>query len=161
MIIATTLLAIAPLIPILFLLGGGGLIAWFAVKKKDPNAPPPPKRLPRPKVPPVVAPAPYKIVTSADGTVRLQITNAFGLYSWAVKTATENGATAASNGEDVLRSLAKSLSGAGTGITEVEVVEKPDVMIAQWTDILADAAPLTWDQVQTSVTAWLTEKGLA
>ena len=169
------IIAIAPLIPVFFLIAaGGGIWAFLAGKKKtattDPN-----KKLPGAKkpprgevVPPVVAPQPFRILQNATpedptaSAVRLQITSAFGTYKWAAKIAAESGATSDANAEDVLRILALSLPGIEKRqLTEVEVVELPDTQIAQWVDILTDAAPMTWDQLQTTVTAWMVEKGLA
>ncbi len=162
-------------LPVAVVAAVGGGIVYLVKKKKDeakelppttdPNAP---SKLPTvkpkaPKVPPGIETQPYQVVVVPDGRVRLRITNAFGMYSWAVKTAAENGATPTSNAEDVLRSLAASLPGAGTGITEVQVVEKgvQHGNVEQWVDILTAAAEMKWEQIQTGVTAWLQSEGLA
>lgn len=163
----TLLLAIGPAVVLLpLVLAGGVVAAWLGLRKK------PSKRAKGPARPgkdPVV-PAPLPIVympaaVTKGGVPLLRIESAFGAYKWATTTAVQNGATAASNGGDVLRSLAASIPGVGpegvptnTGVIMAELEAPND---DEWSDLLGRASTVTWGEVVTAAEKWLQEKGLA
>lgn len=167
------LLAIGP--AVLLLLPVGGLIAagvWFFKKKPTSD---PGKKLPGGggkvpgnggKVPgggqvvPPAAPMPFAVSVSSDGVVNLKVDSAFELYRWATELAPQNGIDQSTNAEDALRSLAASLPGGrGNELTQITFTELS--LPVQWTDILADAAPMTYGEMLVKVEQGMQDRGLA
>jgi len=102
---------------------------------------------------------PFTVKTVGDASF-INITDAFGTYGWATKTALETGARSDANAGDVLRILGRSVPGVGKTISGVKFSEIDEPNDEYWDDIIKISSSFTWGEAMVAAESFLQSKGL-